>query len=273
MAEGVIAAEVIPLVIETIPPLIEAVSTLGPVIADVAATAVPLIADVATTAAPALIEAAGTALPAIANVAGEGVGLMSQVAPQIAQPLASGLPQVANIAGQGAPLLSQATAPIASSGGMLSGGGPGLAAPGGVAGSGTFPAAGGSTEVLGSMTSFGPGTQAPFTPAGGPAANMSTAAGPVHTPATSVPSAAAKAEPGQSIMKNKWVKAGFEGLSKMGELGGQDSGGGNRAQGPVHQGSVAPPLNPYKSQHVQAQQLFSKSLMDEYLSGGGVYYG
>lgn len=75
-------------------------------------------------------------------------------------------------------------------------------------------------------------------------------------------------------MDNKWVKAGFQGMKAMSEAGGQGGGGGGGGTaGPQSPGGQAPPMNPYKSGHVQAQNVFSQTLMDEYLSGGGVHYG
>jgi hypothetical protein len=55
-----------------------------------------------------------------------------------------------------------------------------------------------------------------------------------------------------------------------------DSGGGNRpaAQAaPPSYGGQAPPMQRFKSGHVEAHQDFSKNLMKKYLSKGGAYYG
>jgi hypothetical protein len=71
----------------------------------------------------------------------------------------------------------------------------------------------------------------------------------------------------KDMLKNKWFKSAMRGVEGLGKQGQQQ--GESKAQGPVHQGATAPPLNPYRSGHAAAQSAYAQSVMEQYLAGGG----
>ena len=103
-----------------------------------------------------------------------------------------------------------------------------------------------------------------------PAPNMSTPSGPAFggtgPSLPSTPSSGAS-KGGLSATESKWLKAGSKGLSKFG----QESGGDQQQQAAPAgiPGRQAPAPNPYVSPFSSDQSAYAKSVMQDYLSGGG----
>ena len=268
----------------------EAVNALTPVVTAGVEAATAGVQTI-TAGAGAAAEAIGTTAPMIANVVGDVAAPLATQASSLVSPVGESLMMAAKtgieggtqVASQIANPLAEATSAAIEPGMALTEGGsqvPGMlqgsteAVTKGLmqtASSGMTPSQV-MAQFSGPQMSSVPASQVPNFAA--PAANMSTAGGPVFSAPTSMPTATETAS--TSWRDNPWVKKGGKALKSLGKsaLSQSSQDGGQKQQssaGPQY--AQAPPPDPYVSSHRSEHMDQSQSVMNDYLSSGGAFYG
>lgn len=260
----------------------EAIGTTGPMIADVIAGAAPplieggtALAQGVSTAIPEVVglaEQLGTTPGMIADLMPQAGGLVESVSGGVAEGVAQAGPSLGNVgpwqAWNPGNMASSVRPPLLPSGmtSVAQTASPPVAAD---LSAPTLTAEQAMANITGPQMSQVP-VEASLEAGWGPAANMSTEAGPVFMPrGGAMPSGASSAETPwyRGERGNKFMKSVGKQLAKR-AIPEQKSSGGGQAS-PALQPQPPPPSDPYRSPYASQQLSYSERIMQEYLSGGG----